>query len=81
MAAEPSPPSPLAAAAASRGGPIIVPYAQLQEPPYPGGVDTGSRELHFSDDEFFNLFEMTKDAFAALPGWRRQNIKKKLNLF
>ena len=50
-------------------------------PPYPAGVDPAKRELHLSDADFQAIFGKSKQEFAAIPGWKRDLIKKKKNLF
>jgi len=53
----------------------------LQSAPYPPGVDKSSRETYLEDEKFQELFGMDKQAFAALPGWKRTGAKKKHKLF
>jgi len=57
------------------------PYAQLQNPPFPAGVDKSCREQYLTTDEFQAKFGMTKADFAALPKWKQTNKKKALSLF
>ncbi|KAF7693018.1 advillin [Silurus meridionalis] len=47
----------------------------------PEGVDPACREKHLSNEEFFSVFQMSKDEFAGLPQWRQLNSKKKYGLF
>ena len=57
------------------------PLESLQTAPYPPGVDKSKRETYLEDEKFVELFKMDKEAFAALPGWKRNGAKKKHNLF
>ena len=50
-------------------------------PPYPEGVDPAKRELHLSDTDFQAIFGKNKQEFTAMPGWKRDLIKKKKRLF
>ncbi|KAG7318754.1 hypothetical protein KOW79_017228 [Hemibagrus wyckioides] len=47
----------------------------------PEGVDPARREKHLSDEDFFSVFQMSKDGFYALPQWRQLDMKKKHGLF
>ncbi|KAF7653796.1 hypothetical protein LDENG_00078530 [Lucifuga dentata] len=47
----------------------------------PEGVDPAHKEKHLSDSDFSNIFGMTKDEFATLPGWKQLTIKKEKGLF
>ena len=61
------------------GGPYQL--AALQSPgPYPAGVDVAKREAYLSDVDFNTTFGMDRAAFAALPGWKRTQMKKKHKL-
>jgi tetratricopeptide (TPR) repeat protein len=57
------------------------PYDQLQNEPFPAGVDKGKREIYLSDSVFEEVLGMSKAKFAALPGWKASGLKKKANLF
>ena len=57
-------------------------YEQLKAPgPYPAGVDISKRETYLSPEKTEELFGMTKEALASMPGWKRNNLKKKVQLF
>ncbi|XP_068805018.1 villin-1 isoform X2 [Struthio camelus] len=47
----------------------------------PRGVDPSRKEDHLSDQDFKAAFGMTRSAFAALPLWKQQDLKKKKGLF
>jgi hypothetical protein len=55
--------------------------ATLKEMKGSDGIDPTVKEKYLSDDDFLSLFGMSKDAFAAMPLWRRQQQKKKVGLF
>nr|CAH8851655.1 unnamed protein product [Trichobilharzia regenti] len=44
------------------------------------GVDRTQLECHLSADEFEQLFKMSPQAFQRLPEWKRNDLKKKLDL-
>jgi len=56
------------------------PLATLQKE-NPEGVDTTKKEDWLNDADFDAAFKMKRDAFAKLPAWKRDNLKKSLNLF
>ena len=47
----------------------------------PPGVDPDKKEELLSNKEFEGLFKMSKAKFESLPKWRRDQLKKQLNLF
>ncbi len=63
----------------------FIPYCDLKDindpALLPAGVDPLNRELFLSDDEFLEVFGMTKDSFGSLPAWKRTNQKKAKGLF
>ena len=57
-------------------------YEQLKAPgPFPPDVDVSKRETYLSPEAIEELFGMSKEALAAMPGWKRNNLKKKVQLF
>jgi hypothetical protein len=60
---------------------VVVAYAELISGTLPAGVDPARKELYLDDKEFRQLFACEKQAFAALPKWKRDLKKKELNLF
>ena len=71
--------SPPAAAPASFGGGTFS-YEDLKSS-VPEGVNPSQKEDYLSDADFSKLFSMTRDAFRALPKWKRDTKKKELGLF
>ena len=65
----------------------ILPYTLLKnrpnqsENPFPPGVDIHNREQYLSEEEFEDIFKMTKTNFNRLTKWRKQELKKRYNLF
>lgn len=60
----------------------VHPFEKLQAPgPFPEGVAHDKREMYLSDDQFEELFGVTKEEFAAQPKWKRETKKKQLKLF
>ncbi|XP_043224020.1 advillin-like [Amphibalanus amphitrite] len=47
----------------------------------PRDVDPAVKERYLSPAEFRDVFGMTLESFSALPGWKRQQLKKKVGLF
>ena len=47
----------------------------------PDGVDANKKEESLSDADFQAAFGMTKDDFAGLPKWKKQQKKKEVGLF
>uniref|UniRef100_A0A673BRT5 Actin binding LIM protein 1b n=1 Tax=Sphaeramia orbicularis TaxID=375764 RepID=A0A673BRT5_9TELE len=47
----------------------------------PKDVDRTQLERHLSPDSFFKLFDMDIQEFDRLPLWKRNDMKKKANLF
>uniref|UniRef100_A0A674NY01 Actin binding LIM protein 1 n=1 Tax=Takifugu rubripes TaxID=31033 RepID=A0A674NY01_TAKRU len=47
----------------------------------PRNVDRTRLERHLSPDSFFDVFGMTIQEFDKLPLWKRNDMKKKANLF
>ena len=45
------------------------------------GIDYKSREQCLDDAAFQACFGVDKAAFAAMPLWKRKNVKKKVGLF
>ena len=63
--------------------PGFLSYAVLSssECPGPDSVDPARKEDYLSDAEFIKVFDMNRDDFESLPNWKKQNLKKKVNLF
>ena len=60
---------------------VIFTLEQLQINTCPQGIDMTRREQYLSDEEFNTVFSMSKDAFNALPKWKRIRAKKEVGLF
>jgi len=72
-----------AATAETNAAAGVMTLEELQDPKIwkAKGVDPLTREQHLSDEEFQNLFKMSKDEFAGLPDWKKKGEKKKHGLF
>jgi advillin len=57
------------------------PLDQLQENPPPEGVDVTKKEMYLSDEDFKEVFGMTKDEYMKYPEWKRISMKKEHDLF
>ncbi|CAL8105875.1 unnamed protein product [Calicophoron daubneyi] len=60
----------------------IYPYEQLKKPASESlkGVDCSRLEEYLDPSEFESLFSMPPTAFRRLPEWKRNDLKKKLDL-
>lgn len=47
----------------------------------PPGVDPTQKELFLHDAEFGRAFKMEREAFNALPEWKRHQLKKTVGIF
>ncbi|XP_067871824.1 villin-1 [Heterodontus francisci] len=47
----------------------------------PRGVDPGKKEQYLSDEDFLDIFGMTRAEFSEAPGWQQIILKKQKNLF
>ena len=57
------------------------PYELLQHAPFPDGVNTAHRENYLSAADFLRVLGMDKAAFNAMPRWKQDAAKKRVNLF
>jgi len=82
-AAAPPAPTPETAAPAEAVEREVLTLAQLQDKSVwqAKGVNAAERELHLSDEEFQTVFKTGKDAFSKLPKWKREKLKRDVNLF
>eukprot|EP00770_Monocercomonoides_exilis_P004072 MONOS_4053.1-p1 / transcript=MONOS_4053.1 / gene=MONOS_4053 / organism=Monocercomonoides_exilis_PA203 / gene_product=villin / transcript_product=villin / location=Mono_scaffold00103:18784-21701(-) / protein_length=856 / sequence_SO=supercontig / SO=protein_coding / is_pseudo=false len=71
----PSVPSSTASPKPASSGPVEIPD------PSSVGDDPTKREAKLSDEEFMNVFKMTKAEFYALPKWKQTNKKKETGYF
>ena len=60
-----------------------IPYEKLVEMTVDNceGINWERREDYLSQEEFVEVFKLTRDAFKKLAAWRRLNLKKKVGLF
>ena len=61
---------------------VFYTHEQLKHPgPFPDGVDVTKRETYLCPEDCVKLFGMTKEELAKMPKWKRNNLKKKVQLF
>ncbi|KAK4472089.1 hypothetical protein MN116_005460 [Schistosoma mekongi] len=48
---------------------------------YPKGIDRTAVETHLSDEEFQQVFSLSRTAFYRLPEWKRNDLKRRAQLF
>jgi hypothetical protein len=56
------------------------PYADLVSNPHES-VDKTKKEMYLSDAEFQQYMGITKEAYNAMPAWKRSGLKKKAKLY
>jgi len=56
-------------------------YDELLNKKYPKGIDVNKLESYLSDEEFLEVFAVTKPEFEKFPLWKKEGVKKELNLF
>ncbi|XP_022340908.2 actin-binding LIM protein 1-like [Crassostrea virginica] len=63
--------------------PPVYPYEKLKISNFdlPKDVDRNMLEIHLSPDDFNQLFKMDKDHFKRLAEWKRNDLKRKADLF
>jgi len=54
---------------------------ELRMQPPPKSVDSSQREMHLHDQEFVELFGISKDEWLVLPSWKQIIERKKYDLF
>ncbi|KAG8125259.1 hypothetical protein E2320_020587 [Naja naja] len=47
----------------------------------PKDIDPSRKEQYLSEDDFFQIFGMSQQDFAALPSWKQMSLKKEKGLF
>eukprot|EP01126_Amoeba_proteus_P063562 TRINITY_DN876_c0_g2_i14.p1 TRINITY_DN876_c0_g2~~TRINITY_DN876_c0_g2_i14.p1 ORF type:complete len:319 (+),score=99.15 TRINITY_DN876_c0_g2_i14:1229-2185(+) len=62
---------------------VFFSYSQLKSggEGFPPGIDVSTREKYLSDEEFVEVFHLTKAEFSKLPVWRQLKLKKSLSLY
>ncbi|CAH8494117.1 unnamed protein product [Schistosoma turkestanicum] len=63
--------------------PQLISYEKLKEYKgiYPKGIDRNAVETHLSDEEFQQVFALSRTAFYRLPEWKRNDLKRRVQLF
>jgi len=56
-------------------------YEELLSKKYPKGIDVTRLESYLSDEEFIQVFTVTKQEFEKFPIWKKESVKKELCLF
>lgn len=57
------------------------PLSELQQQPLPEGVNPSRLESYLTDQDFEEVFKVSKDEFYNLPTWKQCNMKKSVKLF
>merc|ERR1712165_129115 len=66
--------APISAKIESTGGPYTLKQLTCKKEFRPDDIDPKNLEQSLADDEFETLFEMNKEAFGALPKWKKQTL-------
>lgn len=63
--------------------PPIYPYEKLKISNFdlPKDVDRNMLEIHLRQEDFNQLFKMDREHFTRLPEWKRNDLKRKADLF
>ena len=56
-------------------------YQQLITKPRPYGVDSSRLESYLTDEEFVEVFNMTREEFNKLKGWTKDKMKHAVYLY
>jgi paxillin len=78
---------PVSNAAAPAGGAFVPPstflsYSALKDNLFDKNeVDSSQKEMYLSDEDFVNMFKMSKSQFSAMPAWKKKQKKQEFNLF
>lgn len=82
-AAAPAASTPAVATAKLSGAPsTFLSYSALKDNLFDKSqVDASQKEMYLSDEDFVNMFKMTKAQFSALPQWKKKQKKQEFNLF
>jgi len=59
----------------------IFTFEQLTQKVLPKGVDPTIKETYLADDEFKEIFGMTKEEYSKKPKWKTEDMKKKAGLY
>lgn len=58
-----------------------MPYEDIIKMRLEDGIDVTRKEDYLSVEDFSRVFGMDRQAYEALPAWKRQRAKKTVNLF
>jgi len=56
-------------------------YEELLSGKYPQGIDTSQLENYLSEENFIDIFQMTRKQFIDLPRWKQQQLKREKGLY
>jgi hypothetical protein len=45
------------------------------------GINFSTKEQYLTDEEFYEVFKMTKSEFSVIKDWKKVSIKKSVGLF
>lgn len=56
-------------------------YEELKGSKCPPGVDPSNKEVHLSEEDFQKVLGISIHEYRGLPQWKKNNLKKKVDLF
>jgi len=56
-------------------------YQELLADPLPKGVDRTQLENYLTDEEFKQVFKMSREEYLNIPKWKHAQLKKDVGLF
>lgn len=56
-------------------------YEELVAKKFPKGIDVTKLENYMSEEEFLKTFKVTRPEFEKFSDWKKEQLKKELNLF
>lgn len=56
-------------------------FEELTARVLPKGVDPLLKETYLSDEDFYEVFAMSKEDYEKKPKWKREEIKKQVGLY
>eukprot|EP01097_Dermamoeba_algensis_P003886 TRINITY_DN2632_c0_g1_i1.p1 TRINITY_DN2632_c0_g1~~TRINITY_DN2632_c0_g1_i1.p1 ORF type:complete len:339 (+),score=106.17 TRINITY_DN2632_c0_g1_i1:151-1017(+) len=57
------------------------PYRELLSDQLPPGVDPSKLETYLQEDEFREVFKMSREEFNDVPSWKKDDLKRKVYLY
>jgi len=59
----------------------VIDYAKLKNKEALDGLNTNRLEMYLSDEQFHEVFDMSREEFSKLANWQQARLKKSMGLF